>query len=225
MEKKIKAHMGSIKAKMNVIKEHNKKLEEFNYKLESLLVAFDSFAIPRNKQEEDKLKVEKTFQNQRDLVKIKNKSSDSRPIKVQKVETPPFSNLPACRHSVSTPACMKTQPHYTPSKEAIYELSNINTSGVFDSNLQSQDNSSLNELVNRVISSNKPGKVNKMHIIKILGLLNNSKKGMFLDDVIKSSGMSKYKCIDVLNILLKTEPPAITKKFDKGFIYFINLDS
>ncbi|EOB13260.1 hypothetical protein NBO_89g0004 [Nosema bombycis CQ1] len=116
--------------------------------------------------------------------------------------------------SIPTPISksLTTPLVYTPNKMNNNDFSFISE--------QSQDDFRFNELINRI---NNQGKVNKMHIIKILGMLNKS-NGMLLDDVIKKSGMSKYKCIDVLNILLKTEPPAIIKKFDKGFIYYINYD-
>ncbi|KAF9762295.1 hypothetical protein NGRA_2107 [Nosema granulosis] len=218
MENKIKSHIERIKAKINIIKEHNKKLEEFNYKLESLLVSLDTFSLPP---------FTKKPVAPKEAVKFKLKNEENKNKKIQKMNIKEDS-LKDGKIDLEAKKIINTTQHnkhtqYTPSKQAICELSNANTSLVFDSNFQSQLESSFNELVNRVIASSNPGKVNKMHIIKILGLLNSSKKGMFLDDVIKSSGMSKYKCIDVLNVLLKTEPPAITKKFDKGFIYFINL--
>jgi hypothetical protein len=57
---------------------------------------------------------------------------------------------------------------------------------------------------------------------KIIKLLYGKREGLLLDEIIKEAGVNKYRCIDVLNMLIKADPQIIYKKFDKGFIYVLN---
>ena len=59
--------------------------------------------------------------------------------------------------------------------------------------------------------------------IKIAECLYLNRDEILLEKIMMGTGVSKYRCIDNLNTLLKTDPYLLSRKFDKGFIYSIVL--
>lgn len=77
----------------------------------------------------------------------------------------------------------------------------------------------LLEKVHRVIPDNKLYRINADKLVRFLF---SNKEGVLHEEVLKKSGVSKYRCIDILNVLMNTEPPIVSKTFDRGFMYKLN---
>lgn len=58
---------------------------------------------------------------------------------------------------------------------------------------------------------------------KLVRFLFSNKNGVLYEDILKKSGVSKYRCVDILNALMNTDPPIVQKTFDRGFIYKLNV--
>lgn len=58
---------------------------------------------------------------------------------------------------------------------------------------------------------------------KIVSCLWDHSEGLPLETIIKTSGVTKYKCVNVLNFLGKTDPAFISKRFVRSFIYQLNI--
>lgn len=82
---------------------------------------------------------------------------------------------------------------------------------------------SLPEFIERMEFSLPDNKTFRSNAMRIVECLYRNREGMLLEDIIRNTGISRYKCIDILNTMLKTDPPMLSKKFDKGFVYSILL--
>ncbi|WUR05089.1 uncharacterized protein VNE69_12074 [Vairimorpha necatrix] len=79
-----------------------------------------------------------------------------------------------------------------------------------------------NDLLSRALADSNIKKSSKGHLIKILEILESHKDGILWEEIIKKSGVPRYKCIEILNCLGKTDPPIMIKRRDKGFTCYIN---
>ncbi|KAH9411971.1 hypothetical protein HK407_02g04180 [Ordospora pajunii] len=59
--------------------------------------------------------------------------------------------------------------------------------------------------------------------IKIASLLHSSTEEVMIEEIIKNTGVPRYRCIDILNTMLRADPPLASKRFNKGFAYSIVL--
>ncbi|AFM97875.1 hypothetical protein EHEL_021210 [Encephalitozoon hellem ATCC 50504] len=82
---------------------------------------------------------------------------------------------------------------------------------------------SFEEFMRRMESSTASNKVFRTNATKIAKFLYGNKDGAALEEIIKHTGISRYRCVDILNSMLRTDPPLASKRFDKGFIYSIAL--
>lgn len=82
---------------------------------------------------------------------------------------------------------------------------------------------SFEEFMERMESNMICNKVLRTNSTKIAKFLYANKEGVALEEIIKSTGISRYRCVDILNSMLRTDPPLASKRFDKGFIYSIVL--
>lgn len=82
---------------------------------------------------------------------------------------------------------------------------------------------SLDEFLARMDTSIPSSKLSRNNTVKIVRLLYSNREGVTLDDLIRGTGVSRYRCIDLLNAMLKTDPPLASKRFDRGFVYTIAL--
>lgn len=78
---------------------------------------------------------------------------------------------------------------------------------------------SLAAFLGRMATHLPENKLLRSNAAKIASCLYLNREGMVLEGVMRGTGVSKYRCIDILNTLLKTDPPLLSKRFDKGFIY------
>lgn len=58
---------------------------------------------------------------------------------------------------------------------------------------------------------------------KLVRFLFSNKNGILYEDILKKSGVPKYRCVDILNALMNTEPPIVRKTFDRGFMYKLDI--
>lgn len=58
---------------------------------------------------------------------------------------------------------------------------------------------------------------------KLVRFLFSHRNGVLYEDILKKSGVSKYRCVDILNALMNTEPPIVRKTFDRGFVYKLDI--
>jgi hypothetical protein len=79
------------------------------------------------------------------------------------------------------------------------------------------------EFISRAESLVPGNKWFKANLSKIVECLYEVKEGVLLETIIKNSGVSKYRCVDILNMMIKTDPPLVLKRFEKGFIYTLNI--
>jgi hypothetical protein len=81
----------------------------------------------------------------------------------------------------------------------------------------------LREFLCRAESLLSGNKWLRSSLSKVVECLYGAKGGVLLETIIKKSGVSKYRCVDTLNMMLKTDPPLASKRFDRGFIYTLNV--
>lgn len=89
---------------------------------------------------------------------------------------------------------------------------------------QKEEKPAVERILDRIYSIVPENVLYRSNAEKLVRFLFSSKEGVFYDDILKKSGVSKYRCIDILNLLMNAEPPLVNKSFDKGFIYKLNLD-
>ncbi|AFN82594.1 hypothetical protein EROM_021190 [Encephalitozoon romaleae SJ-2008] len=82
---------------------------------------------------------------------------------------------------------------------------------------------SFEEFMERMESNTMCNKMFRANATKIAKFLYANKEGAALEEIIKTTGISRYRCVDILNSMLRTDPPLVSKRFDKGFIYSIVL--
>lgn len=59
---------------------------------------------------------------------------------------------------------------------------------------------------------------------KIVSALKDSSDGLNIENIIKKTGVSKYRCIDIINELTKITPHILHKRYEKkNYIYFLNI--
>lgn len=59
---------------------------------------------------------------------------------------------------------------------------------------------------------------------KIVDCINETKDGLGLDDIMRKSGVSKYRCVEIVNELMKCVPQILVKKGEgKNFKYELNM--
>lgn len=186
--------MESIRIKIQKIVIHNEKLKKFNYKMESLLVSFDTYSVPNFITKKTiQPKIIKTSEIQK-LSKILKKEQTNEKINLNNISS---ENVPKKNKIEVVDTSYNT----------------IDTSLLFDTK---------NDILNRALSDSTLNKSNKGHVIKIIDILYQNKNGIMWEDLIKKSGVPKYRCIEILNCLVKTDPPIMIKKRDKGFTCYLN---
>ncbi|ADM11121.1 uncharacterized protein Eint_021240 [Encephalitozoon intestinalis ATCC 50506] len=89
------------------------------------------------------------------------------------------------------------------------------------SNIRGEE--SLQEFIERMGSTTTGNKLFRNNAAKIARFLYDNREGAVLEEIIKNTGISRYRCVDILNTMLRADPPLVSKKFDKGFIYSIVL--
>eukprot|EP00866_Antonospora_locustae_P001573 jgi/Antlo1/1573/2006 len=76
------------------------------------------------------------------------------------------------------------------------------------------------EKVHKVIPDNALYRSNADKLVRFLFA---NKSGILYEDILRKSGVSKYRCVDILNALMNTDPPIVRKTFDRGFIYKLDI--
>ncbi|KAM0671422.1 hypothetical protein OCOL_001538 [Ordospora colligata] len=99
-----------------------------------------------------------------------------------------------------------------------FEKSTLSTPSTYTSKTEC-----LNEYIVRMTPKFSNSKLVINSAIKIASLLYSNTEGMMVEEIIKGAGVPRYRCIDILNTMLRTEPPLASKKFCKGFVYSIVL--
>lgn len=191
--------MESIRNKIQKIVLHNEKLKKFNYKMESFLVSFDTYSVP---------KVEDKKISQPKVVKTSEIQKLSKILKKEQIMNQNI-NQQSNQNDININYVHKR--HKTDVVDTSYNM--IDTSLLFDTK---------NDILNRALNDSTLNKSNKGHLIKIIDLLYQNKDGIIWEDLIKKSGVPKYRCIEILNCLVKTDPPILIKKRDKGFTCYLN---
>ncbi|KAL6120877.1 hypothetical protein NUSPORA_02312 [Nucleospora cyclopteri] len=140
-----------------------------------------------------KLKTEEAKENILYLKKINFKlESLINSIEAYSVESPP--STPINSTFIKT---VKNTPLETNSIKKIKQTNPLNKI----STLFTGDNKKLNQIAQEIY------------------LLIEQNKKILLDEIVKRVKLSKYKTIEILNVLVKEK--IVTKKFDKGFVYEI----
>lgn len=70
--------------------------------------------------------------------------------------------------------------------------------------------------ISSIFATNKSNKNMALHLYDLL----NGQDVMGLDDIVKNIKLSKYRVIEILNVLVREK--LIVKYFDKGFFYKLN---
>ncbi|KCZ81502.1 hypothetical protein H312_01080 [Anncaliia algerae PRA339] len=81
---------------------------------------------------------------------------------------------------------------------------------------------SLDELLIKIENVIKAPASYKQCIEKIVRFIYKG-NGASHDELIKKCGVSKYRCIEVINLLGKSSPQFLHKNTDKGIFYYLNL--
>lgn len=59
---------------------------------------------------------------------------------------------------------------------------------------------------------------------KVVSILNCNVDGLSIENIIKKTGVSKYRCIDIINELTKVTPQILLKRYEnKSYIYYLNI--
>lgn len=59
---------------------------------------------------------------------------------------------------------------------------------------------------------------------KVIDAINGSRDGLCLDDIMRRSGVSKYRCIEIVNELMKCVPNVLVKRYEgRNFMYELNM--
>lgn len=81
----------------------------------------------------------------------------------------------------------------------------------------------LEKFIGRLNSSLPDNRLLRSNAVKIAEYLYSNREGAVLEEIMKNTSMSKYRCVEVLNTMLRTDPPLLLKRFDRSFIYSILL--
>lgn len=204
--------LDEIKLKIQKISMQNEHLKKFNYKMEALIVSLETFTI----QEDENLdKSKDTIKTQQYCYKneIISKPTILNHNKINKEYN--FNDIPDIQKVSKLLKKEQTSRNYKPEEISSVDMSqtSLDTSLLFDLK---------NDVLSKALTDKNLSKVNKGHLIKVLDVLNKNKQGIMWEDLIQKSGVPRYKCIEILNCLVKSDPPLMIKKRDKGFTCFIN---
>ncbi|CAD25157.1 hypothetical protein [Encephalitozoon cuniculi GB-M1] len=123
------------------------------------------------------------------------------------------------RHDPEVP---RTPMPIVPSVESIVKES-IEEGAVAAASSKVRREENLEEFMRRMESNTAGNNLFRNNATKIARFLYANREGVALEEVIKNTGISRYRCVDILNSMLKADPPLVSKRFDKGFIYSIVL--
>ncbi|RVD90739.1 hypothetical protein TUBRATIS_28300, partial [Tubulinosema ratisbonensis] len=80
----------------------------------------------------------------------------------------------------------------------------------------------LDDFLEKVYSVINPNSTYKICIEKVVKLIYKSNI-ISHEDLIKKCGISKYRCVEVINLLGKTQPQFLLKNHEKGIFYYLNM--
>lgn len=214
-------NLEALREKKEKIKKQNEQLKKLNYKLEALLVSIDTYSIPESLiKEQKKLLTNYKNLNIKELDSI-NISSQINTIKNNVKDFKTYHENDFINE-------------YNKIKNNCEDNLNENFNKIDisfldqDTSFNTCQNTSLlmdskNIFLHRISSDTNLKKANKGHILKIVNLLYENKKGLPWEEIIQKSGVPKYKCIEILNNMVKSNPPVLIKKRDKGFTCYLNI--
>lgn len=231
----------ALREKKEKIKQQNEILKKLNYKLEALLVSLDTYSISKSFND-----------TQNEFSNIKSKNNNFKDVnkneyyKIDSIKTE-FNNLNKAMSNnfikkefydfnIKNSNKATTDKTITNNLNTLNKTNNDNLQSIKsdisfldqDTSFNTYQNTSLlmdtkNIFLNRISSDTNLKKSNKGYILKIVDLLYENKNGLPWEEIIQKSGVPKYKCIEILNNMIKSNPPVLIKKRDKGFTCYLNM--
>ncbi|KAF7683783.1 hypothetical protein TCON_1008 [Astathelohania contejeani] len=228
-KKRINMLLIEIKQKIEYINKLNDGLKETNYKLEALITAINKYSCFKNNNF-DGFNLDSSFTM---LLELRDgegakKMYTQDGVSIYDGKFTPNRNVGNTIGNISNNTTILNQSNtlltskVNTSINYISAQTNTTNPSININAQQFKPPKSLNEIwssIQQILPNNLLYRTNTEKIIKTLY---KHKNGLLLDDIIKLSGVPKYRCIDILNFLIKTSQPWIFKKFEKGFVYKLN---